>query len=75
MMANHRPQALTTFDHTHIVHVFSTMYMYMYMYMYIIAHSKQLLGQPITNENTSLVFEFGNELRLNVGMYRRIKAR
>ena len=28
------------------------------LYMYI-AHSEQLLGQPITNENTSFVFEFG----------------
>ena len=34
--------------------------------MYI-AHSQQLLGQPITNQNTSSVFEFGisiNELQL-----------
>ena len=39
----------------------------MYSTMYI-AHGEQLLGQPITNENTSFVFEFGimsiNELRL-----------
>ena len=74
--------------HIHVVHtctctVFVHVYMYMYsistyMYMYI-ARSEQLLGQPITNENTSFIFEFGilalMSSALNFDMYRRIKAR
>ena len=58
----------------------SNLYMFMYIYMYMyIAHSEQLLGQPITNENTSFVFEFGilalMSSALNFGKYRSIKAR
>ena len=49
MMANHRPLALTPFDPTHTAHVHAYK---------VHVHSKQLLGQPITTENTSFVFEF-----------------
>ena len=38
--------------------------------------AKKLLDQPTTNENTSFVFKFGKmSYALNVGKYRRIKAR
>ena len=56
--------------HNACTHTLSILYSTMY-----IAHSEQLPGQPITNENTSFVFEFGIltliSSALNFRMYRR----
>ena len=77
MMANHRTLALTPFDPTRTV-----------VHDLYITYGDQLLSQPITNENTSFVFEFFYKIQkynivlllalissaVNFGKYRSIKA-
>ena len=85
MMANHRTLALTPFDPTraHRAQCIHTLYTVHYegqsptctaAHDVYIAH-----GEPVTNETTSFVFEFGilalMSSALNVGKYRSIKAR
>ena len=69
MMANHRTLAFIPFD----LMQHSTLHAYTHCTLYegqsptctctahdlYTVHGDQLLGQPITNENTSFVFEFG----------------
>ena len=63
MMANHRPLALTPFDPTYTLHSTCTHSVCVHV-EYNVTHTEQLVGQPVTNENMSFGFEFGNDPRL-----------